>query len=264
MIVDVAADGLRHEVADGSAGQHALADRRGRDLEMGSVEEHESIRSARELSGQPLRCGSGPIAARARPRAGTGPAGARGSCQVGSPRSASVERMNVNDVPGEARSSNSATVSTEKDGPGRSSSIRLSSNAGLPRIASSVIAARSSARLRGSPALWGGEAAGMKSTRSRPRTSRASSALARWPTWMGSNVPPRIPIEPGTMGAGLATPLAAPLPDAVNRPPRVRAPIRARPPRCGRDRRPRPPRGAAPARCRGGRGRAGSASPTPR
>ena len=82
------------------------------------------------------------------------------------------------------------------DGPARSTSSRLSANAGLSAIASATIATRSSAGLTGRPGLWTGSRLGTNRTRSRPSASRAASAIARWPTWIGSNVPPRMPSEP--------------------------------------------------------------------
>ena len=42
-----------------------------------------------------------------------------------------------------------------------------------------------------------GSPAGTNRTRDSPRTSRASSAIARWARWGGSKVPPRIPTAPG-------------------------------------------------------------------
>ena len=93
----------------------------------------------------------------------------------------------------------STTLSIVYDGPGRSISMRVSSNG--------VVAGDREARHqradrpRSSPApapLCGGCAAGMNSTRSRPMASAASVASQRCPTCGGSNVPPRIPMRRGS------------------------------------------------------------------
>jgi hypothetical protein len=41
--------------------------------------------------------------------------------------------------------------------------------------------------------LWGGMAAGMKTTSWSPNAFRTSSTPRRWPKWMGLNVPPKRP-----------------------------------------------------------------------
>src|SRR5213594_452631 len=42
--------------------------------------------------------------------------------------------------------------------------------------------------------LWGGSEVGTNRTRSRRKASLTSSALRRWPQWIGSKVPPKRPI----------------------------------------------------------------------
>ena len=101
--------------------------------------------------------------------------------------------------------------------------------------------------------------AGMNRTRSRPSASRASSAIARWPRWIGSNVPPNEP-ERAAHGRDAARDVPA-----VTGPPTSSAPTRARSP---------PIRTVSPGRtpgaaqlvvdARAARGRAGTARPTPR
>ncbi len=74
--------------------------------------------------------------------------------------------------------------------------LATSRNAGLSAIASSTIALRSAAALTSRSSLCGGCARGRTATRSRPSGSRDSSAIARCPQWIGSNVPPRIADRP--------------------------------------------------------------------
>ena len=90
------------------------------------------------------------------------------------------------------------------DGPGRSISSRLSREA---RVVGDRELDHRGAILGGAdrrPGLCGGRPAGTNRTRSRPERLAGPSAIARWPTWNGSNVPPRMPSEPGTTGAGAA------------------------------------------------------------
>lgn len=68
------------------------------------------------------------------------------------------------------------------------------SKCGLSATASRVIASRSSADSTFFSSLNGEFAAGMKRTFSRPYASRTYSAVSRWPMWIGSNVPPMIPM----------------------------------------------------------------------
>ena len=77
-----------------------------------------------------------------------------------------------------------------------------------------------------SAGLCGGSPAGTNRIRSRPRASRASSAIARCPMWMGSNVPPMTPMAAAAHRRG--PPAAAPVTGARSR---ARPPTRARPPR---------------------------------
>src|SRR5262245_16173801 len=62
-------------------------------------------------------------------------------------------------------------------------------------MASRTISYRSSAGASESAGLWGGAAAGTNSTRSSASCSRASSAISRWPKWMGLNDPPKIAVR---------------------------------------------------------------------
>src|SRR5688572_27701966 len=86
-----------------------------------------------------------------------------------------------------------STVSAVYDGPARSISIRLIAKAGLSAIASCAITNRRSGSLTVPPGLCGGRPAGTNRIRSSFSDSRASSAMARCPMWIGSNVPPITP-----------------------------------------------------------------------
>src|SRR5947208_1180184 len=85
-------------------------------------------------------------------------------------------------------------VSTVKDGPVRSSSAGDTRKRSSPTIAAVSIASRSSALAIGPSCFNGERRAGTKYTRSSPSSSRASFAIARWPTWTGSKEPPNTPI----------------------------------------------------------------------
>ena len=117
------------------------------------------------------------------------------------------------------------SVSTVYDGPGRSSSSRLDGEAArCPRSASSTIASRCSpGGDRPGPACAAARRPARTATRSSPSASAASSATARCATWIGSNVPPKTPSDPGTTRR---TP-------SLTRAPRAAPPTRARWRRCG-------------------------------
>ena len=69
-----------------------------------------------------------------------------------------------------------------------------------------AIAIRSSARDIGITAFCHGSPAGMNSTRSSPAANRAVSPAWRWAMWIGSKVPPRIPVRtPASIGRGGVT-----------------------------------------------------------
>ncbi len=85
-------------------------------------------------------------------------------------------------------------VSMEYDFPGLESSMLEVEKDGLVAMANLTISSRWLAWITSSVALWGGMAAGMKITSSRPKASRISSAPRRWPRWIGLNVPPKSPI----------------------------------------------------------------------
>ena len=68
------------------------------------------------------------------------------------------------------------------------------SNQGLPAIARRTISQRSGNGRSPASGLWGGAAAGTKTTFSRPKRSRTSSAMRRWAIWIGLKVPPKMPI----------------------------------------------------------------------
>ena len=109
--------------------------------------------------------------------------------------------------------SSSATVSTVNDGPGRSISIRLASRRGSPAIPATTIASRTARRAdRAAGLVRRLRRPGTTRTRSRPSWSRAAAARPRWPRWNGSNVPPRIPSEPGRTGAATPGPGPSDLP----------------------------------------------------
>ncbi len=119
----------------------------------------------------------------------------RGSCHDPNSLYDSADRIRANRSPG-AASQSAVSVSTVYDGPDRSISKRLISNAGLPSTAASTIATRSPTGEMSRPGLCGGCAAGMNKTRRSPNASRAASATARWARWIGSNVPPKTPVAP--------------------------------------------------------------------
>src|SRR5579884_1360972 len=78
----------------------------------------------------------------------------------------------------------------------------------MPATASATTAKRSSAGVSGrAPLFCQGSFATTSRTSSRSRASRASRAATRWPTWMGSKVPPKTPTrrpagDGGTNGSG--------------------------------------------------------------
>ena len=148
----------------------------------------------------------------------------------GQPRQG-LGREDEPDVPRSRSRRSASSVSTVNESPPRSTSIGLAASAGFSATASRTIASRCSAAVTGRPGLCGGCAAGTSSTRSRPRVSRASSAIARWPWWIGSNVPPRMPSEPATTAGGSTADAGAVSRGSVNGRPRA-DPTPARTRRC--------------------------------
>ena len=184
-------------------------------------------RTLAEVRGRQAAAAVRPGTRRGRPRPGTarrasrvasgkpsrGATAMRGQLQDAArllPRPAGRERLRGQDehdvrrVAATAGLAQRSSVSTVYDGPSRSTSIRLSSER---RVAGDrqldhrdpVRAGRD-----GRPGLCGGRPAGTNSTRSRPRASRASSAIARWRDVDGSNVPPRTPSAPTGARSGAA------------------------------------------------------------
>ena len=75
-------------------------------------------------------------------------------------------------------------------------STRLTVKRGLDAVAMTVIRYRSSGGLTSRSVFCHGCPVGTKTTSSSPNSPATSLAATRWPWWMGSNVPPMIPIRP--------------------------------------------------------------------
>ena len=119
-----------------------------------------------------------------------------GSRQVWNSSKASRPRMSAIRTSGPTSARRARTVSTEYDGPLRPSSTPQGRKPAQPATASSTMRRRWGAGVTPSTSLCGGTAAGTKRTSSSPSASRTSSAARRCPRWIGSNVPPRMPMPP--------------------------------------------------------------------
>ena len=80
--------------------------------------------------------------------------------------------------------------------PLRASSTPQGRKPAQPATASSTMRRRWGAGVIPSASLCGGTAAGTKRISSSPSASRTSSAARRCPRWIGSKVPPRMPMPP--------------------------------------------------------------------
>ena len=254
MVADVGRDRIRDEIAQRSTGRRARSQLAGREAETRPVEEGRAVGEVRQVGRQEVRAGVRVAVARRD----------HDPCQLEDPPRLApghqpeerLGREDQDEVGHAARPPGSSPRACRPctTAPARSISRRSTANRSLPAIASSTIASRCSPAVISRPGLCGGSPAGMNRTRSSPSASAASSATARCATWIGSNVPPKMPSEPGTIGAasrhvrsqGCASHSSsvAADPDGVAR--------RRRPP------------GAARCRCRAGPARAGSAPPIPR
>src|SRR5205814_10463955 len=94
------------------------------------------------------------------------------------------------------RAERAESVSTAYDGGSRSSSSKERTQSGRPSIASATMATRCRASVGGAP-LSGDTRAGIQITRARPNLSAARATGFTWPSWTGSNVPPKMPMRTG-------------------------------------------------------------------
>ena len=79
--------------------------------------------------------------------------------------------------------------------PRRAARRRRLRSLGSPDTASAAMAKRWNGEATGCTGRCGGTCDGTTSTRGRSNASRAATAAARWPQWIGSSVPPRIPMR---------------------------------------------------------------------
>src|SRR5918998_5782336 len=117
-----------------------------------------------------------------------------GSFQASRFETSSAPLMKYQSSPGE-RSFKRRTVSTLCIGRPASTSTLSTKNRSLPTTAASTMSKRSSAEARTLEAsLWGGIPPGTNTTRVRPSSPITCSAIIMCPWWMGSKVPPKIPL----------------------------------------------------------------------
>src|SRR5882724_3234686 len=181
VLADVCGDCFRHPVSEAPAVARPAAEIRARDGQRCRVVEHGSVRAAEGGQAKLVEH----LLGRRRLGLEVG-AGARHDHQ---PReTGDLARL--------------APVQEVEEGPRRRSSTSETAKRGCARTASSVIRNRCSADVSSAAGLWGGTAAGTKSTRSKARASQISSARSRWPKWIGLKEPPKTP----TLGTGAATP----------------------------------------------------------
>ena len=88
-----------------------------------------------------------------------------------------------------------ASVAEVNDGPSAHSSSSSAWNPSQPATASATMANRWNGDARGGSWRCSGVRDGMKRTVSRRSARRATAAASRWPTWIGSKVPPSMPIR---------------------------------------------------------------------